>query len=144
MMFPLVFFLIVCICVRVRTWSWLAGFKCHYAGESDTCALSASQGGSLSTKHLLSWGWTQEGGMEDRTLLPTGGWTAQASCLLSSSGLRCSWKGRVLWITELWEVCWILRTKLLDKVGDENSLFAISVLHSQNYSVAFPRVTQVG
>jgi len=101
-MFLLVFILIEGICVKIWTWSWLAGFKCRHPGESDALAMSASQGGSPSKKHLLSWRWTQERRMETG-VLPTGGWTAQvsafASCLCSSSAVRCSWKGRVLWIT---------------------------------------------
>lgn len=40
---------------RIRSWGWLVAFKNHHCGEGDTSAVSASQGGSSSRKHPLSW-----------------------------------------------------------------------------------------
>lgn len=40
---------------RIRIWGWLVAFKNHHCGEGDTSAVSASQGGSSSRKHPLSW-----------------------------------------------------------------------------------------
>lgn len=74
MMFPLVLILIECICVKIRTWGWLAGFKSHHPGESDTLAMSASQGGSPSKKASSELGMDPgKGYMQDRTLLPAAG-----------------------------------------------------------------------
>lgn len=125
---------------RIRSWGWLVAFKNHHSGEGDTSAVSASQGGSSSRKHPLSW----ESGRGE-----AGGAPVAISLLgvqhrarpLPSSPQLCSLAAGGSAGPGVAAPCGarcLLRAKLLDRVGAGDRLFSISILHSQSCSVHSP------